>query len=366
MNVHMEHERARGNNKTANQVEIPKKLVFTPRKAFTTEKWNEISKVRQEEETRPQMDQANAKTGKKLAFTSPPTKRAQSSVEKRWMKRDTAFQYTTQGYQDAQHRLISRLARFPPSKRYQEFMRMGKGKWCPTTACLNWVALRTGLQAIGSFESEFQIPFRKHLRHLNAEAMKYKRKSPNPLTAKHLRKILSMYREYPTEVTVLALSFILGQRVPDVVKLRKEWVRVKRYAVAVTFVEGKVIPQIGPYTLFLPRNSIGACILLHQVEKLKEATGYIFKKPDLSRNMKKIMKTVDPHLTDIRGVRRGGLMHMATTGTATQVILSFSKHSSERMLKTYLEEGSLLVCEAKAQTARVAETERHIASLAAT
>ena len=69
---------------------------------------------------------------------------------------------------------------------------------------------------------------------------------------------------------------------------------------------------------------------------------------ELLEQMTRNLRETDPEL-ESRSIRHGALKLMARNGVPTQILLSFSGHSSAAMLKNYLDDARLLMAEARPQ-----------------
>lgn len=157
----------------------------------------------------------------------------------------------------------------------------------------------------------------------------------------------------------IVAGFCLGQRISDIAKWHADKVTTTASCgVCITMVEGKVIPQVGPYTIFVGTNNLSVSILkLAENTRLVKQT-YMFPK-NLSHLVCMRLKSLDESL-ESRSVRRGGLQHMAENGVALQDILLLSRHRSVEMLYNYLRAGISAVAEARSQLAATSHALRDV------
>jgi hypothetical protein len=118
--------------------------------------------------------------------------------------------------------------------------------------------------------------------------------------------------------------------------------------VAVTFLDGKVIPTIGSYTLHLPRtHPLSSTILqLTQINRhfifLEESQTSLMAVATIGRALRCIRPVLEA-----KSIRRGGLMQMAARGATKDQILHMSKHKTPGMLMKYLCSGIWALEDAK-------------------
>ena len=90
--------------------------------------------------------------------------------------------------------------------------------------------------------------------------------SPPPMTVQQLDAFAQMMPNTP-ELAAVAITYLLGQRISDILLISHEDISFRNFqqigcAVAITIRRGKVIPHIGPYTLFLAAGHPMAKLLL--------------------------------------------------------------------------------------------------------
>jgi integrase len=151
---------------------------------------------------------------------------------------------------------------------------------------------------------------------------------------------------------MIGLAFRGGQRMADVIQLRKEDILLLPHRVLITFRRGKVVPRIGPFTISLPTN-LGQtkCAVLARLREMLNTTasGFILthgnteaERAQVSGEVTKRLKDIDPSL-EARSIRRGGLSRLAAAGASETALLLYSRHASTSMLYRYLNAGQLMV-----------------------
>ena len=143
-------------------------------------------------------------------------------------------------------------------------------------------------------------------------------------------------------VDCVRLTFYMGQRLADVVRLQKRSLVNRGTHVAVIFYQGKVVPKIGPFSINVhvedPHN---IPILVRAARRCKNENEYLFGNPD------EVKAEISAVMTkDTRSLRRGGLTILAQAGATVEQLLYLSKHTNEPMLRKYLDHGSFLTSHA--------------------
>lgn len=226
-------------------------------------------------------------------------------------------------------------------------------KWSWSTRECYWTAM---IAAASLLQVPVTTVERKHLKFLKAQRILHGPNSPPPLMA----NLVAIIARQPLDLVSLAIvsGFCLGQRISDISKWHADKVTTGSCGVCITMVEGKVIPQVGPYTIFVGSNNVGLSIrrLAENTKMLKQT--YMFP-TNLSHLVCMRLKAFDESL-ESRSVRRGGLQHMAENGVPLQDILLLSRHRSVEMLYNYLRAGACAVAEARLQLAATSHAFRDI------
>ena len=257
-------------------------------------------------------------------------------LEELWRKRPSAYTRCTADYCQTQRRFLP-LATLHPLQRFDIFLEWAEVRglrWA--TKNTYWTAVLSMLTALGM---EVTHHDKKNCNYLATMAQQEIPGKAPPLT---VNIALQMWCEFTDVVSLIILvAFVLGQRVSDLVLVRWDRVVVEHdrghCRIRITFVEGKVIRFVGPYSLYLDGN-IGVGKLLRQYLIVARPTSWVGVPLLFPGNP---LQFVGVRLArfglESRSIRRGGLQHMAKQGMPTSMLLQYSKHTSTRMLFRYLD-----------------------------
>lgn len=238
---------------------------------------------------------------------------------------------------------LTRLKRFKDLAQLEkcqlEFLKMAvEKKWKYTTCASYWAAVMWNRQDHG-------IHLREDARltkYLEGKARIEEHAHPKALQADTVLRIWrDRERDTPLASTrlAIALAWICGQRISDVLKIKKRNVSTERIGgisyVTIHIREGKTTETTAPYVLFLKRSHPIAIEVLHTAE----GHGPLCNTNNLL--VRQCLKRYDNQL-QLGSIRRGGLMDMArhTNMSLSEIRSIFSKHTSERMLLNYLNWGA--------------------------
>lgn len=224
------------------------------------------------------------------------------------------------------------------SQRFEVFLAVGeKAKWRWSTREMYFTALLAAMQAL---EISPTLADKRNLKWLKAQTMK---EIPNAATPMTVQQACCLPDDFVS--WAIQLGFFLGQRLSDIVLLHSQRITIAGPFLALTLVEGKVIPKIGPFTLFLPLR----CWLSQRILSMKtrREVGYLFPTETLQ------VAAFRLHSMGLenRSVRRGGLQAMALQGWPISTLLQFSRHRDQPMLMKYLEHGRVVLSEAHTMAA---------------
>lgn len=296
-----------------------------------------------------QVDEINASDRPPRALRIPwPT--CSDSTLKAWEARAGIFKTMSQGHLGTQKRLLF-LLDLPPARRFEAFeLECWRRTLSPTTAETYYGAY---LGAVAIMES-VTLADKKAAALLKKRANAYPTRFPTPMTAADVRQLLTL-APCAHHATLIAFSWTCGQRLSDMILLRTNNVDITAKTITVKVCAGKVLHHIPPYVLALQRhpqtlNTIHALDVAERFVLLVEearACGrpYLIIKDaeEETRNSARqscseLLDLVSPDL-EVRSIRRGGLQHLAATGTPTNAILLLSQHRDEAMLMRYLDNG---------------------------
>lgn len=138
----------------------------------------------------------------------------------------------------------------------------------------------------------------------------------------------------------LELSFILGQRIGDTLRLQRARIRETTDShssttfTTIQYVEGKTTRRRDPFTLHLPSTedlamklrllAIGEHKMLFGEDTIMNAS-----------TIRSALKTASPTLS-LLSIRRGGLIRMSQKEASLTTLLHHSRHATEQMLMRYL------------------------------
>jgi integrase len=277
-----------------------------------------------------------------------------SATIDKWRARHPAFKTTTEGYQSTQTRMMWLLEE-EHDKRVEAFEReCWTRNLKPTTAESYWTSWLSACKAIGE---EVSLSDQAHQKLLKKRAEAHPRDYPKAATLKDIQRMLDLRPDRKSYTTIIALAFKLGQRISDMIQLDATSINIQNHddrpRLAIDVKIGKVIGKIGPYTLWLNIEDPIARQLLALRQRATEAgrpfllsyTNSNEERTRVSDTVRDIIRTVDADL-ELRSIRRGGLQLMANAGVPTAEILKLSKHSEEKMLLRYLDNGKMAAADA--------------------
>lgn len=250
-----------------------------------------------------------------------------------WKERAVGFRTTSLEYQRKQELMLPFLVAGPATS--QTFLTVAK------TACLRYSTMETYWTTLLAAAKSVNIPAPLDAAKIctwlqrNAETIEQpQRETATPLDVEAWCKAIKSERL----ADCMRLTFYLGQRLADVVRLQRRSLVNRDTHVAVIFYQGKVVPKIGPFSINVhvedPHN---IPILVRAAQRCKNDSDYLFGDPDETKAEIAAVMT-----KDTRSLRRGGLTILAQTGASVDQLLYLSKHTNEPMLRKYLDHGSYL------------------------
>lgn len=257
-------------------------------------------------------------------------------LRRRWTDRAQVFRDGHGGkYQRTQARFLP-LSLVPKRKRYQAMKKLQQlNGWKGSTTATYWDAFLAAQKVLGEPRTaEDTMATKLFKRQSRLEKVEF----PEPAT----RDEIWMAAEMAPQPLKLAmkLSWLLAQRVGDILQLRADDIDEWGLYVTVTFHRGKVVPIIQPYTLHLHQTNPVAMELL-KVARAGHRTQFLFtgqnsetQRRAAGDRVKRLLQAVNPRL-ELRSIRRGALQCLATVLPLAEV-LHFSKHASTQMLERYL------------------------------
>lgn len=269
-------------------------------------------------------------------------------LESKWEARSEMMRKTSQeSWQATQHRFLPLLC-LPPAEMEEEFeLRRDCFEWTYGTAGQYWSALIKAAETVG-----IAITF-----HMRQVAKVYKflkneedpKRPTKPIQEPILLAAANQLQSQDKQGAALALqiSYVLGQRVGDTLKLMAKSIdTVRDEATSLTFVAltyryGKTTRRRAPYTVHLDGETDLAQELLSWSATRQDNSSPLFgDNLTVLGDIRDALKTQDAELC-ILSVRRGGLQRMALAGLSQETILHHSRHATISMLDRYLEWGKL-------------------------
>lgn len=172
---------------------------------------------------------------------------------------------------------------------------------------------------------------------------------PSALDSSEFRNILAELLtvsgvEFQARLAI-CISFLFGQRLPDILQLQTEDVeRIEvTGSVCITVRRGKVIRWVQPYCLHLKADSLLASALeAFATQREPYQPMFDCNVLGVARDILKLQRND----LEIRSVRRGGLQALALLGVDIgELRRHYSKHSTDAMLLRYLSHGSMLTAQ---------------------
>lgn len=232
-----------------------------------------------------------------------------------------------------------------PSKRFEAFEKICFDRHlAPTTAesyWTTWLGIQKAM-ALQPTEADTRIT-----RMMKARAATYPVQFPTPASLSDIELLVETYREaHPSFAAIVMATFLLGQRISDMVQLAVFDLRPSEKHLMITIRRGKTMGVSTPYTLWLrrgeyPTESLIQCAKNAQSEKRL----YLFSSFNSDDERAKVLHFIREMLTsvneqlELRSIRRGGLHRMAQLGHKIESILEFSRHADAKMLMRYLNWG---------------------------
>lgn len=241
----------------------------------------------------------------------------------------------------ATQKRLAWILSIPHQLRYEAFEeRASVREWTHSTKAVYWTALLTVYNSLG----QETTPEDKRISHLyESNLALHQTAYPCPMIVAHILEVKNGTYQHSL-ILAITFAFIAGQRISDVLQLSAEDIYLlPENVLAVTFRRGKVVPQIGAFTIFLTSSTQEAMSLLQLA--LQRTNQFLFSQENsdkertiLGKQIREILVSVDESLEQ-RSIRRGGLQLMGQVGFPVERILMFSKHRTTEMLMRYLSNG---------------------------
>ena len=256
----------------------------------------------------------------------------------KWASRPIGLRFSVESYQATQVRVLPFLL-VPPNSRSAEFLRVGKLSGILFSSLAHyWTALHSATKALGM---SLPIDDSKVASMLEQQANLQQPHRPT-MTAVDLAKTVQdlCASQLDWLADAATITFTLGQRFSDVMLLSRCSVKQIQQLTVLTFLEGKVVPYVGPFSLHLQTETRCASIVAKAVTRgwtrlfLPDGMDY--------EEARGLMSEALP-MRDVRALRRGGLQEMGRQEVPEEVIMMFSMHSNIHMLRRYMNFGAELL-----------------------
>lgn len=258
-----------------------------------------------------------------------------------WEARHSVYLLLSKGHQMTQRRMLW-LADFPVEFRFVAFEKeCFARRLAPTTAETYWGAWLGAASILGVLSVEDK----KVASILKKRANAFPTRFPAVMLAEHMAKIRKRWGHVnPTLTTLIALAFICGQRISDVLQIARCNIEVTESYVSIKIVAGKVFSHIQPYPLVIRRGVYPAEELV-EIKQLASARPYVAswtledsEMAAIRQEIGVMLDSADEEL-EMRSIRRGGLQMMARLMVPLPDILMLSQHRDVDMLLRYLDYG---------------------------
>ena len=271
----------------------------------------------------------------------------------------------------AQRRIwLAPLLAFAEAKRWTLFSEYAEqASLASSTRATYWAVLHSAAADLKKPMTPAIKAIQKRLDEAAAERLPWTLAENQFVSLEGMTKLLPLAAENPLVLAVV-LSWTIGHRIGDVLKLRTENVAVdvpfpnlRGKVSRLTFVEGKTIHKIGKYSVFLsdsvPFNDAWKSHVARHASRpyLFLESEALLNKDDLAKATeaaeRKLLAEVERHIgrIDLRAIRRGGLSQMSSAGSSDEEVITFSKHASPGMLQAYLRAGQFNGAVASTQAA---------------
>ena len=232
----------------------------------------------------------------------------------------------------------------------------------PSYALNMWIAFEKTFKIFSMPKPNFVGEVTKKLR---GDARAQNTTHPPAMTFEHVRQIGKRYAKvWPRAFAVLQIAFVFGQRLPDMIQLSVESLRLHSDSLVIVVERGKVMQFKNKFVLPLAWHlKYTKDILRARDMAVKKGYYFLLSMPNTAAQRKKAtdrMRTMlrsvglvrppkegstiggerTPRRLQIGSVRRGGLQRMAMAGFSMDRILDYSKHADIPMLTRYLDNGA--------------------------
>ena len=164
-------------------------------------------------------------------------------------------------------------------------------------------------------------------------------KAPVGATRSQVYQAIQQETSLPVKAALI-LSWICAARTSDIWRLQKRHVTINSDgSLSLTYLETKTAKATGPRPLATaPLPPAWLAIFKNWYN---QRNAWLFPEKGLNSETRAALRRIDPRL-ECRSLRRGALSAMAEAGVPSSVLLEYSGHTGEKMLRVYLDWGRLL------------------------
>lgn len=286
---------------------------------------------------------AGRKLPTKNGSAQPEYPQPSAETKMKWMERHPSYHTFTSKYMASQKRILF-LADIEPHLRFESFEKLCyERSVAPTTAEGYWTTWLSVQKALSIRASNSDARVSKLLK---ARSVAYPVAFPAPATMSDICSLTTLFfNEHPSITTIVAIAFLNGQRISDMIQLGTADLVFDDEFLMITVRRGKTISVTShPYTLWMRRNST---VVETMITMKKNAGTRLFllslfnsevERDRILDTVRQMLLSVNEEL-ELRSIRRGGLQRMAQLGFSMDTILEFSRHSGVPMLMRYLNWG---------------------------
>ena len=166
---------------------------------------------------------------------------------------------------------------------------------------------------------------------------------PTPATMRLIAEAIEMETSLPVRV-ILLLCWHAAGRVSDILRLLRADVQVTASGqLQLTHRHHKTVAHKGPYHITTAPLTPGHAAMVRRWLLQREESKFLFPAtPLLATQTRTALRRAAPHL-ELRSLRRGSLMDMASRKVPETTMLEFSGHTTVAMLRRYLAWGAAVV-----------------------
>lgn len=233
-----------------------------------------------------------------------------------------------------------------PVPRLELFVSTMKSRgWAPSTAEHYWGVVLSLLKSLSLPVTSGDQAFADWLK---ARAMEWQPAQATPMNDQEARLLAEKYARGTPEfdlATLVLVSWLLGQRMGDIIQLASSDVTWTADHVIVTIRRGKVVRATGPYALALHHSAWTTRLIEFSSSRqgfLVTTTNAEEDRTKVSRAVALMLASIADHL-EVRSIRRGGLLRLAQSGLTSEELRIFSRHTTDTMLRRYLGWGAHIV-----------------------